>query len=143
MSGKKQYFFLLTCVTAENQQVFPTFFSPTGQSPSLFLSCGFWGSTNQISPLFRFVPTLLSCKLCSSTLQVIVTYNFGISTLQCLFFYQPIQSYKQMLHSIIMASIIHNMQLCYTGQSCYFRQTFESMRNYQQNLHIYTSTFCK
>lgn len=59
---------ILTCITAENQHVFPTFFNPTGQSPFRFLSCGFKGSCHT-SPRFRLVPTAFdSARLASTTL---------------------------------------------------------------------------
>lgn len=61
----------LTCMTALNQQVFPTFFKPTGHPSCRCRSYGFTGSTNltQGSPLFLFSPDLFSAKLASKTLK--------------------------------------------------------------------------
>ena len=61
----------LTCITALNQQVFPTFFKPTGHPSCRCRSYGFTGSTNltQGSPLFLFSPDLFSAKLASKTLK--------------------------------------------------------------------------
>lgn len=56
-----------TCMTALNQQVLPTFFSPTGQFSILFLSCGL-GESLQTSVWVRFRLALFSAMLASKTL---------------------------------------------------------------------------
>lgn len=57
-----------TCMTALNQQVLPTFFSPTGQLSILFLSCGL-GESLHTSVWVRFRLALFSAMLASNTLQ--------------------------------------------------------------------------
>ncbi len=55
-------------MTALNQQVLPTFFSPTGQLSILFLSCGF-GESLHTSVWVRFRLALFSAMLASKTLK--------------------------------------------------------------------------
>ena len=65
---------ICTWMTALNQQVLPTFLSPTGQLPCRFLSWGFNGSTNhRWSVRFRFIPSFVSsAMLLSRTLETTV-----------------------------------------------------------------------
>lgn len=58
----------LTCMTALNQHVFPTFFSPTGQLSCLFLSYGL-GESLHTSVCVRFRLALFSAMLASRTLK--------------------------------------------------------------------------
>lgn len=53
----KENYFAITCITALNQQVFPIFFIPTGQSPALLQSfcLGFSPQTSQRFLLERFL----------------------------------------------------------------------------------------
>lgn len=56
-----------TCMTALNQQVLPTFLSPTGQLSILFLSWGL-GESLHTSVWVRFRLALFSAMLASNTL---------------------------------------------------------------------------
>lgn len=58
----------LTCITALNQHVFPTFFSPTGQFSCRFLSWGL-GESLHTSVCVRFRLALFSAMLASRTLK--------------------------------------------------------------------------
>lgn len=68
MTNLQQFLWTLTCMTALNQQVFPTFFRPTGQLSILFLSCGL-GESLHTSVWVRFRLALFSAMLASKTLK--------------------------------------------------------------------------
>lgn len=79
---------MLTWITALNQQVLPTFFRPTGQLSTRFLSCGL-GESLHTSVWVRFRLALFSAMLASKTLKIRGSQNtnpfYGKATITFLF----------------------------------------------------------